>query len=348
MKTPVTPEQSESAPLARLFTKPPLPSPVFRLALLASVAWAADVSAVQQNWAGPGGTTASPTSGVWDTNTPNWGTGVNFTNNNGAVFGGADGTYFIQCLTNLNVTNITFSASGYTLTNDTPRTIAAPNANSSVVLAAGKTGTIGTNVIVSGSGNPFLFNPGAVSAGTLIIDNGGTLQQSANQPLNFDGAPGSTIRVLSGGLLRHGGNGSNIRLGLTANSSPTLSIEGGSFICNGGASFGSIILSAANSSTSTVTIASGVVSNAFLGNAANGSVNLGNGAPSLSTVNLNGGILSVATLRKTSTAANTISLLNFNGGTLQAASGSSGSTFFPAMRAAAELTRCLATCVASP
>src|SRR5882672_1890211 len=288
MKTSHTPNVSEPAPKASSSTKQQSRSQLLNLAvILAMAACAGRALAVPQNWAGPGGTTSSPTSGIWDTNTPNWDAGLIFTNNNGAVFGGADGTYFIQVATNFNVTNITFSASGYTLTNDVLRTIGAPNANASVVVPAGKTGTIGTNVTVSGSGNPFLFNPGAVSAGTLIIDNGGTLQQSANQPLNFDGAPGSTIRILTGGTLRHGGNGSNIRLGLTANSAPTLSIEGGSFICTGGSSFGSIILSAANSSTTTVSIASGVVSNAFTANAANGSLNMGNGAPSLTTVNLN-------------------------------------------------------------
>jgi hypothetical protein len=282
MKTSYIPDNAEFVPGARSSLKQHRPGLLLSLAtVVALVALAGSASAVQQNWAGPGGTTSSPTSGVWDTNTANWDTGLIFTNNNGAVFGGADGAYFIQCATNFNVTNITFNVSGYTLTNDSAKTLSAPNANASVAVAAGKTATIGTNVTVSGGGNPFLINPGATFGGTLIIDNGGTVQQQNNQAFNIDGAPGSTIRVLTGGTLRHGGNGSNLRLGLTANSSPTISVEGGRFICDGGSSFGSIIMSAANSSTTTVSVVSGVMSNAFTGNSANGSLNLGNGAPSM-------------------------------------------------------------------
>jgi autotransporter-associated beta strand protein len=265
---------------------------------------------------------------VWDTNTASWDAGVRFTNNNGAVFGGADGALWIQCFTNLSATNLTFSASGYTLTNDVLTTISVPANNGSVMVATGKSATIGTNVTVSGGGNPFLFNPGIASAGTLIID-GGTLQQQNNQPFNFDGAPGSAIRVLTGGTLRHGGNGSNLRVGLTAGSSPVISIEGGRFICDGGSSFGSIILSAANSSTSAVTIASGVLSNAFTGNSTYGSLTIGYGNPSQATVDLNGGVLAVGNIRKATAAA--VGILNLNGGTLKSVSSSAAASFLPAL-----------------
>src|SRR6266404_382385 len=113
MKTPHTPQASASALDALSCTKQPSCvlcaqlTMVLALMLCATPAWA-----LPQNWAGPGGTTSSPTSGIWDTNTPNWDTGVIFTNNNGAVFGGADASFFIQVATNFNVTNITFNASG--------------------------------------------------------------------------------------------------------------------------------------------------------------------------------------------------------------------------------------------
>src|SRR2546430_593880 len=89
------------------------------------LAFAGAAIAAPKNWTGPGGTATAPVGGVWDTNTLNWTLGagagdVTFTNNqDGAVFGGPDGTYVIQC-TNLNWTNIVFNASGYILSNDTP------------------------------------------------------------------------------------------------------------------------------------------------------------------------------------------------------------------------------------
>ncbi|HXI71765.1 MAG TPA: LamG-like jellyroll fold domain-containing protein [Verrucomicrobiae bacterium] len=308
----------------------PLRKVLLAAAITAAVlTFAGSALALDLNWAGPGGTTASPTSGIWDTNTPNWNAGVAFTNSlNGAVFGGA-GNVGIQITNSFATTNITFNSSGYILTNlgGPVSTITINTANRGINVATGQTATLGTNVTIASSQNPFTFNSGAVFGGTLIIDNGANYVQTANQGFNFEGAPGSTIRVLTGGTIQHSGNGSNIRIPNAANAAPEIRIEGGRFITAGGTSFGSIILAAANSSTGTVTIVSGVLSNAYTGNAANGSLNMGNGSPGLGIMNLNGGTLALGNIRKTTAA--TIGVFNFNGGRLQAAASGAAPAFLP-------------------
>ncbi|HEY4415205.1 MAG TPA: LamG-like jellyroll fold domain-containing protein [Verrucomicrobiae bacterium] len=287
-------------------------------AIAAALAFAGPASALNLNWTGPGGTVSNPTGGMWDTNTPNWDSGagaVVLTNAvNGVVFGGADaapGTYGIEC-TNLTVTNILFSSSGYLLTNlDQPVTVTIGPVNSrGLSVAAGKTATIGTNVTVSASAalNPFYFNQGVNDTGTLIVDNGGTYMHPGNQQDQFDGGPGSTVRILTGGTVQHTGGGSQVRIGLTAGASPTISVEGGRFIItpvNPG-----FILGAGNNTTGTVAMVSGLVSNTVN----NTSITLGNGNPSLGQFDLNGGVLAVRQIVHGSSGAG---VLNLNGGTVK-------------------------------
>lgn len=283
---------------------------------------ACSASAAVLNWAGPGpGTTTAPVSGIWDTNSLHWNTGSGagvraFTNAaDGAFFGGPDGSYFIQCVTNLVATNITFAATGYTLTNDSPTIITIP-AGRSVIVSAGKTGTIGTNVTVSGNGNAFFFNPN-LNSGTLVVEGGGVLRQSVNQPFQIDGGPGSKIRIQTNGVVALTGNGSNIRMGVSSGASPEVVVEGGLFACMPGGP--SITIGSANGATGTLTMISGVVSNSGAA-----SIRLCEGAGSTGTLNLNGGELLVERIIR---GNGTNATFNLNGGTIRAVNGTSGATF---------------------
>jgi hypothetical protein len=70
--------RTENLPLmySNAATKP-IAGLIRKLAIaLATTMLAGSASALDLNWAGPGGTTANPTSGIWDTNTPNWNAGI--------------------------------------------------------------------------------------------------------------------------------------------------------------------------------------------------------------------------------------------------------------------------------
>jgi autotransporter-associated beta strand protein len=295
------------------------------LALILAVAGAATPSpAANLFWTGAGSTTA-PASGTWDNVTANqWNNGTGtagnatWANANGAVFGGADGTYGIQIgVTGLSATNISFSNSGYVLTNISPFTVTASASSMGVSVAAGKTATIGANVTLNLTGNAGVVNAGAAPAGTLIVDAGGKLDQPNAQGLHIDGGPGSTLQVNTGGSVTHTGNGSQFRIGLTANSSPLLDVEGGSVII-GPANPGLIIAASANS-TGTVSIASGLIS------VTNQPITIGGNATAASgTINLNGGVINA---RQFTTTAGSSSTFNFNGGMLKAGSSGAAGTF---------------------
>lgn len=286
--------------------------------------------AANKFWTGPSGTTDAPVSGTWDTTSTVWNNGTGTAPNatfpasgDGAFFGGPDGSYLVACTTALGATNITFNASGYTLSNSAATTLSIA-ANGAVRVAAGKTGTIGTNVLVNGLGNALFFNPGSAAAGTLTVENGGTFRQGVNQPFQIDGGSGSTIQIKAGGHVGITGNGSNIRIGVTAGAAPEVIVDGGVFANR--PSGPGIRVGSANGAAGTLTIISGVVSNT--GTTA---IQLCESAGSTGTVNLNGGLLNVERVVKGSGTAATF---NFNGGTVRAINGTAASTFLTGLTSA--------------
>src|SRR5690606_897647 len=89
-----------------------------------------------------------------------------------------------------------------------------------------------------------------------------------------------------GGRVALTGNGSNIRIGITANASPEVIVEGGVFdVTPGGPT---ITIGSANGATGTVTMVSGSISNSGVA-----SIRLAENAGSSGTFNLNGGNLVV-------------------------------------------------------
>ena len=231
---------------------------------------------------------------------------------NGAILGGADGTYFIDC-TNLTTTNIIVNASGYTLTSSVPVTVNNTIRAQALSVATGKTFTIGTNVTVQGSVNNVVIQQDNSYAGTLIIDNGGRFAHNNASSIQFGGGPGTKIRILTGGFLGqvNGTFGGGYRFGNAAGSSPEVSVEGGVLFVGSSTAFN---VGNTASSTGTVTVVSGVVSNNL-----NATV-LAAASPSVGVVNLDGGTFYTKQVVKGNAAGT--ATLNFNGGTLAASAAS--------------------------
>src|ERR1017187_4797395 len=314
MKRIITPQLSASnAGHTCEFAQRPGISVLFKkiVAALAIVGIAGSALAANKFWTGPSATTNSPVSGAWDTTSTVWNNGTGNTANSTfatadvAIFGGADGTYGIKCST-LSASTVIFNNSGYTLTNDTAVTVTASTGGNSVNVASGKTATIGTNVTLSIIGNGGFINAGTTFGGQLIIANGGTITQPNPFAFSIDGASGSMLRVLAGGVASHTGAGSGVRIGASANTSATLSIEGGAFNNTGSATFA---IGNAAGAIGVVSVVSGTL------NVPNTPILLGNNATAIATNNLNGGIEISRQVKLGVSGA--VSVFNFNGGTLK-------------------------------
>lgn len=255
-------------------------------------------------------------SGTWETTANNWVNGaVNgpWADTNDATFGaGADGTYAINVNLNPVATSLIFNNSGYSLSATAPQTITVSSTGSSIVLSAGKTATIGSNVTVT---TPTVnANSAVTGTGTLIIENGGTLRNSGTASSNVLNINSSTVEVKTGGSLLTtpiaGGNGNAIFV------NGNLNVTGGTVSAVGTLGIGQS--SAAGTTAGTLTLSSGTV----LASSTNG-IRFGSNSGSTpgGTLNLDGGLLTVATfLKGTGTVAS--SVVNFNGGTLRASANS--------------------------
>jgi autotransporter-associated beta strand protein len=279
--------------------------------------------AANKYWVGASTTTNAPTSGIWQTTTPIvWsdggisGANTAWADGDAAFFGGVNGDYGIKVAGAINAASLRFSASGYTLTNDTPQTIAT-SSSLFLLVDAGKTNSIGTNVTVATSlaATASVGAANGTSGGTLNIENGGVVQQTANRPINFSGA-GTVVSVKTGGILRNAS---------AASGSPVLTVGGASgdnvnLIVDGGTvsvarNTASIWVPAGPTAVAgdirgTLTLNSGAVTTA------GGFVSLANGSGNSGTFNLNGGALSTSQVIG---GAGT-SVFNFNGGVLKALS----------------------------
>ncbi|MDB6019549.1 MAG: Autotransporter-associated beta strand repeat protein [Pedosphaera sp.] len=278
---------------------------------LVVIGLAGSVSAANKFWAGLSATTNAPVSGTWDTASTVWNNGTGNTPNSTfatgdvAIFGGVDGAYGIKGST-LSASTVIFNNSGYTLTNDTAVTVTASAGGNSVNVASGKTANIGTNVTLSITGNGAFMNAGTTFGGQLIIANGGTITQPNAFAFSLDGASGSMLRVLTSGVASHTGAGSGVRIGASANTSATLSIEGGTFNNTGSATFA---IGNGAGATGVVSVVSGTL------NVPNTPILVGNSATAIATNNLNGGSEISRQVKTGNSGA--VSVFNFNGGMLK-------------------------------
>jgi hyaluronate lyase len=292
------------------------------------------VSAADEYWVGASGTVNNPSSGIWSNGTATvWNNGIGsagnctWTNGSSAFFGGVDGIYSIKVKAGsaINVSNITFLNSGYTLTNDTPQTIALGGTSTAVpklAIAVGKTATIGTNITVSTSNTSYLGNAGNTPGGTLIIENGGSLVLTTANTLALDGA-GSVISIKMGGILSHaGGSSSQLAIGVNnTGNAPTVSVDGGTIDISG-------INKAINVGNGTGPVAGILTLNGGSVNMPAGTtkaMTLGVNAGNAGTLNLNGGVLNVAQIMKGNGPA--FATNNFNGGTLKVVNATFASSF---------------------
>lgn len=261
-------------------------------------------------------------SGTWNTAANNWFDGGNvlWADGNDAVFGNiADGSFAITVALNPNATSLSFSTSGYTLSAAAAQTIAlskgASAALDSIVVAAGKTATIGANVTIStastvdaaGTTVTGVNSSSSITGGgTLIIDNGGIVKNSGS--INSNALHiNSTVDVRTGGTLTTATNGNAIFV------NGNLNVTGGTVTAIGTLGIGQVPISGAAASAGTLTISSGIVTAT-----SNNGVRFGAGSATPGgTVNLDGGTLRAQFIAK-GTGTVDMSIVNFNGGTLMA------------------------------
>ena len=274
----------------------------------AAVLWlhcVTSVVAANKYWAGASGTTNAPTSGTWQTTTPTvWSDGTVATANSGwaaadtAFFGGADGTCGIRVPAAVTVANTRFFASGYRLTNDFASTITAAGTSESLIVDSGKTVTIGTNVTYAFSGATVRINAASTPSGTLIVENGGVLQQTVNGNLVMVGS-NTVVSVKTGGIFRdaYSSSGSpHLVVGNADGDDVTLSVDGGAVsIARTTASFWvpgqPISPPGVTSLKGTLTVNGGTLKNSSAG--ATSIIVLGQGANYVGVLNLNGGIVTI-------------------------------------------------------
>jgi len=272
------------------------------------------VYAASYTWDANSGTAgAQDGGGAWDTTTANWitaGSNAVWANGNDAIFGaGVDGSYGVTLALDPTANSLAFNNSGYTLSAAATQTITVSSATASVTLAAGKTATIGSNVILS---TPAANQSGVISgAGTLIIENGGIVRNSGTSNSNVLNINTTTVNVMPGGTLLTtalvaGQNGNAIFVNGTVN------VLGGTVTGVGTLGIGQS--AAAGTTAGTLNIESGTVTATSTNGIRFGATT---GTTPGGTLNLNpGGTLVALTLFK---GAGTVtnSILNLNGGTLQ-------------------------------
>jgi len=284
------------------------------------------------------GSAIDTASGTWDllANNQVWNNGagnVAFANGNGAVFAGADGAYFIRVGASVSSPVVTFVNSGYALTNDTPQTITLANVSTTspkLLVAAGKTATIGTNVTISSPNTTYFGNAGDRPGGTIIVENGGLLLQTTANTYALDGA-GTMASIKTGGIMRvqAGSTSGQLAIGINnTGNAPTLSVDGGLVeILGNGGSFN--IGNGSGPAAGILTLNGG---NVNMPSGTTRAITLGVDAGNQGTVNLNGGTLTVAKVAKGDPSA--FATNNFNGGTLKAVNASYASSFLSGLDAA--------------
>ena len=285
------------------------------------------------------GITIDPASGTWDLTASNlvWNNaGINqaWANGNAAIFGGTDGTYTITVGAPISASTVTFTNSGYTLLASNAETITTTG-NPFLMIAPGKTNTIGSNVTINTSGTSAIgAGAGGDGAGILIVGSGGFLTSSKAMLMN---GAGTLVDVLTGGTLTTAGaTASYLSVGSAVGDNALLLVNGGSVTIQ--RNTGSIWVPAAAGPTA-VTNASGTltITNSGTVTETGGFVSLGEGVGDMGTLNLDGGTLITAAITGgggTGVAGAGIGIVNFNGGILEAQQAATSYSFVGPITAA--------------
>ena len=312
------------------------------LSILTSVLFISRAAAINLTWDSGNtndGVIIDPANGTWDLNASNliWNNaGINqaWANGNAAIFGGADGSYDITIGAAISASSITISNSGYTLLASNVETITT-SGNPFLILAPGKTGTIGTNVTVNTSGSSVVgAGAGGADAGMLMIGSGGFLTSS--KAMLIDGA-GTLVNVLTGGTLTTASaTASYLSVGSASGDNATLLVNGGSVTIQ--RNTGSIWVPAA-AGPAAVTNAAGTltITNGGVVTETGGFVSLGEETGDVGTLNLDGGTLITAAITGgsgTGVAGTGVGIVNFNGGILEAQQAATNYSFVGPITAA--------------
>ena len=153
--------------------------------------------AATQTWNPNGNNTGG--NGIWDSGiTPDWDTGVVWTNGNDALFSGTGGT-----VTTVDPTanSLTFSATGLYLLQGETFTLSGSNVtvNSDTTIASGIVAESGINLsgtaTLSLTGNSTLFAGLFINSPTLDITSGGTVNSEGPDYIGFNPGSGGTLSV---------------------------------------------------------------------------------------------------------------------------------------------------------
>jgi autotransporter-associated beta strand protein len=296
-----------------------LPTLISALACFVTMA-----SAQNLIWTG-NGTIEAPGNGVWNATIGNtvWNNGTGLTGTTAwsavaggtnAIFGGADGVYAITVGSGVNASNLWFLNSGYTLSAASAQSITLTSASGfsmpQIQIAADKINVISHDVTLQSSQSLLVGAYGGDAGGTLILTNGGSIQEiSSGRNLAVDGG-GTIIQVQTGSAFQitsTGSGGETLGVGLNTGSSATLSVEGGTVSTAGPAG----VMNVGTSGNGVLNVNSGLVSVA----AGAAGIVLGGSATGNGTINLNGGTITTSGLAK---GAGANAVVNFNGGILKA------------------------------
>ena len=312
------------------------------LSILTTILFISRAAAINLTWDNGNtndGVIIDPANGTWDLNASNlvWnnaGTNQGWANGNAAIFGGADGAYNITIGAAISASGITFTNSGYTLLASNAETITT-SGNPFLILAPGKTGTIGTNVTVNTSGSSAVgAAAGGADAGMLMVGGGGFLTSS--KTMLIDGA-GTLVNILTGGTLTTASaTASYLTVGSASGDNATLLVNGGSVTIQ--RNTGSIWVPAA-AGPAAVANANGTLTIANGGTVTEtgGFVSLGEGTGDVGILNLDEGILITAAITGgsgTGVAGAGIGIANFNGGILEAQQSATSYSFVGPITAA--------------
>lgn len=290
--------------------------------LSASIALSATLAqhagAVTKYWTG---------TGTWNTTNTNWATTSGGTYNTVwpnstadiAIFEGTAGAVSVG--SNVNVANLTFNASGNSLTGSSV-ILTGPSAIS-VNLAASVTASIGNGITFTSSGTNTSFNLNGLDQTTNTLNLSGTIK---NTTANNSGINGLKVSVGTGGLIQ---SSNSTFLGANSSGSgalgATLVLDGGSFSMSNPSGNTNFIIGHTGSNSSTLTIKNGGIFS-FANSANTGGVRFGSGssAPATQltgTLNLDGGTLETSKIYMGGSftgGATYNATVNFNGGTLKA------------------------------
>jgi len=269
---------------------------------------------------------STPGSGTWNATNTNWnlagsaGSDVAWVSGADAVFAGSDGTYAITVGSALTVNNITFSNSGYTLSAASALNLSGNAGNNLVTVATGATATIGNKVAFTSGFNGAIISligtaAAGGTAGTLIIDNGGTVSATTGASIVYIGSNSQTVGTIRATTVQVNAGGT-ISSNASVVANGLLRVAGGTVTASTGiVAIGNYVDGTSMPTSAILTIDSGNVTVSTAGSGVRFGTS-GSQANSGGTLNLNGGTLTAGRIYSGGTSNS--STVNFNGGTLKA------------------------------